>query len=166
MSSYNRRIFLALLAAPLAGCGFTPVYAPQGPAPRLQGAVQVADPDNKNGFDLVERLQDRLGHPEAPRFALNYAIRTNAVGVGITSENSVPRFNLTGTIDWVLSDMAGRRLTGGQVQSFTSYSATGSTVAGLTAEEDAARRLMRILADQIVSRLLATSGQWGTAGGT
>jgi LPS-assembly lipoprotein len=33
-------------------------------------------------------------------------------------------------------------------------------VAGLAAEEDAAQRLMRILADQIVSQLLATSGQW------
>ena len=51
------------------------------------------------------------------------------------------------------------------MQSFTSYSATGSTVAGLAAEEDAALRLMHILADQIVTRLLATSGQW-SAGAT
>jgi LPS-assembly lipoprotein len=43
------------------------------------------------------------------------------------------------------------------VQSFTAYSATGSTVAGLAAEEDAATRLMRILADQIVARLIAAS---------
>ena len=54
------------------------------------------------------------------------------------------------------------RVTGGQVKSFTSYSATGSTVAGLAAQEDAARRLMRILADQITARLLATSGTWNT----
>ena len=165
MSSCNRRIFLALLAAPLAACTFTPAYAPQGPAARLQGAVRVADPDSKNGFDLVERLEERLGRPEAPRFTLTHAIRTEAIAVGITSENSVPRFNLTGTVDWVLADMAGKRLTGGQVQSFTSYSATGSTVAGLAAEEDAGLRLMRILADQIVTRLLATSGQW-SAGAT
>ena len=52
------------------------------------------------------------------------------------------------------------RVTGGRVESFTSWSATGSTVAGLTAEEDARLRLMRILADQIVARLLATSGDW------
>jgi LPS-assembly lipoprotein len=43
------------------------------------------------------------------------------------------------------------------VKSFTAYSATGSTVAGLAAEEDAAYRLMRILADQIVAQLIATS---------
>jgi LPS-assembly lipoprotein len=46
------------------------------------------------------------------------------------------------------------------VEGFTSYAATGSTVAGLSAEEDASLRLMRILADQIVSRMLASSGTW------
>ncbi|MDZ4134280.1 MAG: hypothetical protein U1D06_01625, partial [Paracoccaceae bacterium] len=75
--------------------------------------------------------------------------------------NAITRFNLTGTVDWGLTDMvSGARLTGGRVQSFTSYSATGSTVAGLSAEEDASLRLMRILADKIVTQLLATSGQW------
>jgi LPS-assembly lipoprotein len=44
---------------------------------------------------------------------------------------------------------------GGREESFASYSATGSTVAGLAAEEDAATRLMRILGDRIVTRLLA-----------
>ena len=64
-------------------------------------------------------------------------------------------------IDWQLTERAtGTRVAGGTVDSFTSYSATGSTVAGLAAEEDAYLRLMRLLADQIVSRLLATSGAW------
>ncbi|MGB8814952.1 MAG: LPS assembly lipoprotein LptE, partial [Paracoccaceae bacterium] len=82
------------------------------------------------------------------------------IGVAITPENAVLRYNLTGSVDWVLADTAGKRITGGRVESFTSYSATGSTVAGLAAEEDAAFRLMRILADQIVTRLIATSGNW------
>ena len=51
----------------------------------------------------------------------------------------------------------GAQVTGGRVQSFTAYSATGSTVAQLAAEEDAGLRLMRILADQIVARLIAAS---------
>ena len=52
-------------------------------------------------------------------------------------------------------------LPGGAWENFTAYSATSPTVAGLTAEEDAAFRLMRMLADQIVTRLIATSGSWG-----
>ena len=80
------------------------------------------------------------------------------MGVGITTDNKITRYNLKGVVDYVLTDRAtGTRVTGGRVQSFTAYSATGSTVAGLAAEEDAALRLMRILADQIVARLIAAT---------
>ena len=157
MSSYNRRFVLVLPLA-LAACGFTPAYGPGGTATQLVETVRVADPRDKNSFDLVERLEERLGRPENHRFNLAYTIKTEAVGVGITTENEITRFNLTGTVDYTLTDKAsGTRLTGGRVQGFTAYSATGSTVAGLAAEEDAAFRLMRILADQIVARLIAAS---------
>ncbi len=160
MSSFNRRLFLTLPLA-LAACGFQPAYGPGGPAAGIQSSIRVADPSDKNAFDLVERLEERLGRPKADRFDLTYTIKTTATGVGITPDNAITRYNLNGTIDWALTNRTtGTRVTGGQVTSFTSYSATGSTVAGLAAQEDAARRLMRILADQITARLLATSGTW------
>lgn len=146
-----------LLAGAGAGCTFTPALAPNGPASKLMGRVTVRAPTDKNSFDLVERLEERLDRPRNPAYELSYTIRTEAIGVGITTENAITRHNLTGSIDWVLSDITGARMTGGKVQSFTSYSATGSTVAGLAAEEDAAYRLMRLLADQIVARLIAAS---------
>jgi len=37
-------------------------------------------------------------------------------------------------------------------------------VAGLAAEEDAAFRLMRIMADQIVTNLIASSSRWAAPG--
>lgn len=153
----------AVLAGPLAlaACGFTPAYAPGGGSDRLVGTVWVQDPTDKNGFDLVERLEERLGRPRDIRYDLAYTITTEAVGVGITSDNRITRFNLKGVIDYTLTERAsGARITGGRVQSFTAYSATGSTVAGLAAEEDAATRLMRILADQIVARLIAASASF------
>lgn len=148
----------AILAAPLAlaACGFTPALAPDGPAAALQGTVHVQDPTDKHGFDLVERLEERLGRPRTPRYDLAYTIVTETVGVGITTDNKTTRYNLKGVIDYTLTDRAsGSRVAGGRVQSFTAYAATGSTVAGLAAEEDASLRLMRILADQIVARLIA-----------
>ena len=42
----------------------------------------------------------------------------------------------------------------GKVQHFTSYSASGTTVATLAAKRDASVRLMTILADQIIDQLL------------
>jgi LPS-assembly lipoprotein len=162
MSSSDRRQFLLLMAAlPIAGCGFAPAYGTGGAASGIQGRIRVDDPSSKNGFDLVQRLEERLSRPKSPIYKLSYMITTNAIGVGVTPENAITRYTLTGAVDWGLADSTtGTRLTGGRVQSFTSYSATGSTVAGLAAEQDAALRLMRLLADQIVTRLIATSGQW------
>ncbi len=144
----------------LAACGFTPAYAPGGAATKLMGAVRLADPTDKNAFDFVERIEERLGRTELHRFDLAYNIVTESVGVGITPDNRITRYNLKAAIDYTLSDTAtGQRITGGRVQSFTSYAATGSTVAGLAAEENAAYRLMRLLADQIVTRLIAEAAK-------
>lgn len=159
MSSFNRRTLLAFLA--LSGCGFTPAYGPGGAASGVQGTIRAGDPTDKNAFDLVERLEERLGRPANAAFDLAYTITTTPVGVGITPDNAITRYNLTGSIDWTLTSRAtSARVAGGRVENFTSYFATGSTVAGLAAEEDASLRLMRMLADQIVTRLIATAGQW------
>jgi LPS-assembly lipoprotein len=155
MLSCNRRSFL-LLPLGLADCGFAPALAPGGAASGLMGTVRAADPVDKNGFDFVERIEERLGRPEAQRFDLTYAIATETIGVGVTTDNRITRYNLKGAIDFVLTDSTtAERISAGRVQSFTAYSATGSTVAGLAAEEDAAFRLMRLLADQVVARLIA-----------
>lgn len=145
-----------LLLPLLAACGFTPAGAPGGPVMALQGTVRVADPSDRNAFDLVERLEERLGRPAAPRFDLTYAISTEAIGVGLTPEAEITRYNLTGRIDWSLTDRTTQaRVAGGTVRNFTSYSAVGSTVAVLAAEEDAGTRLMRAMGDQIVTQLIA-----------
>ncbi|MBN8631128.1 MAG: hypothetical protein J0L76_09770 [Rhodobacterales bacterium] len=152
------RRFALLAPFALAACGFTPAYGPGGSAGKLTETIWVQDPLDKNAFDLVERLEERLGRPENIRYDLAYTITTESVGVGITSDNKITRYNLKGVVDYTLTERAtGARVTGGRVQSFTAYSATGSTVAGLAAEEDAGLRLMRILADQIVARLIAAS---------
>jgi LPS-assembly lipoprotein len=160
MLSYNRRSLL-LLPLALAACGFAPAYGPGGGAEGLQGRVRVADPGDKNAFDLVQRLEERLGRPGAAEYDLTYSISTESIGVGITPENAITRFHLTGKVDYsLIARASGQRVTGGRVENFTAYSATASTVAGLASEEDAGLRLMRILADQIVTRLLATAGSW------
>lgn len=160
MSLFNRRSLL-LMPLALAACGFTPAYGPTGPAAGLQGTVYATSPTDKNGFDLVERLEERLGTPKAVVYDLGYKISTSTEGVGITTANATTRYKVTGTITWTLTNRAtSTKVTEGKVSTFTAYSATGSTVASLTASEEASRRLMRILADQIVMRLQATSGQW------
>lgn len=161
---FDRRILPVLALVPMlaaTGCGFTPAFGPDGPAAKLQDAIQVQSPVEKNSFDLVERLEQRLGRSRTPTLTLGYQIKTATNGVGVTPDNAITRFNVTGAVNFILSDAAtGAELTKGTVESFTSYSASGTTVSTLAAERDAESRLMRLLADQIVARLVATSGAW------
>jgi LPS-assembly lipoprotein len=156
MSWCDRRGVLAFLLA--AGCGFAPAYGPGGAAEALAGRIGTAPPADKAAFDLVARLEDRLGAPQSPLLRIDYTLRLKPLGVGITPEGTVTRYNLTGAVDWRLVETAtGVERLSGRAESFTSYSTTGSTIATLAAEEDAQQRLMRILADQIVTRLLAAA---------
>ena len=149
----SRRSVLVMLA--LGGCGFTPALGTGGAARQLIGTVRAQDPDDQQDFDFVAAIEGRLGRPDVALYDLRYSIVTASEGVAITAEGAITRYNLTGAVDWTLTRVAdGQRMAGGREDSFTSYSATGSTVAGLTAKEDAARRLMVILSDQIVARLM------------
>ena len=151
-----RRTALAGLMA-LAGCGFTPAYAPGGAGDRLRGAVHLPDPTDIDSYALNAHLTARLGPATAPRYDLAYTLRVAVVEQGITPEQITTRFSLNGTLDFRLTDRAsGAVLSQGAVSAFTSYSATGSTIATTTAEADARARLMRMLGDQLVTRLLGT----------
>ncbi len=157
--SDRRFVILAPLA--LAACGFAPLYGPGSAAAALQGAVRAAEPSDRAGFDLVARIEERLGRPGIARFDLAYEITLEPVGVGVTTDGVTTRYTLTGSVAYSLTDRAnGAALHGGSVSGFTAYSATGSTVAVLEAEDDARARLMVILADQIVARLLASAADW------
>lgn len=160
MSSFNRRSFLALPLA-LAACGFTPAYGPNGPAQGLQGRIRATDPTDKNGFDFVTAVQARFGRSKDARYGLSYTITTESVGVGYATDTTITRYNLKGAVDWSLTDLTTEtRVAGGTERNFTSWSATSATVAGLSAEEDAAARLMVILADQIALQILAASARF------
>jgi len=157
MSSFNRRTLL-LLPLALVACGFTPAYGPSGPAQGLQGRIRAADPGDKNGFDFVTAIEARFGRSKDPRYGLAYTITTQSVGVGYATDTTITRYNLKGRVDWSLTDReTDARIAGGTAENFTSWSATSATVAALSAEADAARRLMVILADQIAAEILAAS---------
>lgn len=157
MSLPDRRTVLSLLVVlPLAGCGFTPAYAPGGAGERLRGRVAVQAPSTRNDFALTSRLESRLGAADAPAYDLGYSVTVYSISGGITPDNEITRYQLKGSVAYTLTDRATQaRVAGGMVRNFTSWSATGSTVAGIAAEEAAAARLMQILADDIVTRLIA-----------
>ncbi len=165
MLSSDRRLFLrrltgALLAGSvLTACGFTPAYAPTGAANRLQNSVLVDPPKNRAGFLLVREIEERLGRAGTERYGLSHSISLEEDDVAITEEDVTTRFNILGEIEYALRDLdSGAVLQSGTVESFTSYSASGSTVATQSAQRDAEERLIVILSDQILIRLAAGAG--------
>ena len=154
MSLSNRRFFCLSFAA-LAGCGFTPVYGPGGSAEGLRGRISIATPADEEGAALVRRLEDRLGRASSGDLELTADIRLKESAIGFLPDGELSRFNVDGQVDWELRDQTGRAVASGQERSFTSYSATSTTVATTFAQRDARRRLMVILADRMVADLIS-----------
>ena len=151
------------MAGAVGACGFQPVYGPEGAAKGLHGRIEIEDPSNQYTFDLARQLESRLGLPNAPDYVLSTNLAINQTQLGLTSNNDITRYNISGTASYVLRERGTEQtVTQGTVDSFTSFSGTGTPFATQTAQADAQSRLMVILADQIVSRLLATAGDWRT----
>ncbi|MEP2782661.1 MAG: LPS assembly lipoprotein LptE [Pseudoruegeria sp.] len=162
MSLFNRRSFLLSLTG-LAACGFEPAYGPNGSAAGLRGTIRVDDPTEKNSYDLVKQLEDRLGQPVNAQYGLAIDLELDLDDLAITQDQEILRYNLSGIADFSIYDLRTKEsLYKDKVRSFTSYSATGTNVSTRTAEEDAYRRLMVIIADQMTTKLIASSGNWRT----
>ncbi|MEP2530283.1 LPS assembly lipoprotein LptE [Shimia sp.] len=156
MLSFNRRLFL-LSAAALGGCGFSPVYGPEGGASVLQNNVLVDEPGDNASYLLTRELEDRLGRGSGGEtYGLSLSVKTDQESVGKTVAQVTSRYDIVGEATYSLRELNTKEvITSGKVNSFTGYSATGSTVAELAAETDAFERLMVILADRIVADLQA-----------
>ena len=160
MSWSDRRTLLAGALA-LGGCGFTPVYGPGGAAEGLRGRIAFDRPFDREGFDLVRQLENRLGAPADPRWRLSASIRRAQERVAVTSGGVATRYQILGQVDYALREIGtDRTVASGSVETFVTYSATRTAVATRAARRDAEARLMVALADQIADELLATSDRW------
>ncbi|MBV0913660.1 LPS assembly lipoprotein LptE [Anianabacter salinae] len=155
MSSFSRRIAcLSLLG--LAACGFSPVYAPGGSGTALQASVAARDPVNRSEFIYLDALEARIGRPASPEYTLDYALSVTSQSIGITAADVTTRYTLTGAAQITLRNEAtGETVLSDTVSGFTGYSTTGTQLATASAARDATERLMTILADRTVNRLLA-----------
>ena len=146
-------------ALALSGCGFAPAYGPGGTARGLQDNIHIDEPDTRETFLVTRRVEERLGAGGASApYTMGLAVSVSESSQGSSSDGATTRFRMVGTLTYSLR-RAGEKTAfeTGTVQSFTGYSATSSTAATLAAQRDARERLMVILADQLVDRLVIAS---------
>ena len=156
MSLFKYLLILPFLA--LTACGFTPVYGTNSNASVLLNSVLVQEPKNREGYSLTKQIEKRLGRATDPRFNLGVSVTTSEAALNVDSTGNINRYNVLGLIEYTLRDtQTGQIAASGRVDSFTGYSASGTTVSAQAAKEDAQERLMIILADLLISNLIATS---------
>jgi LPS-assembly lipoprotein len=149
---YRRSLILGLCALP--ACGFTPAFGPGRSAEGLRNQVAIIAPDTVSGFALRTAIEDQLGRATTPVYTLTLTQSEASNSAAILPDGDNARFDLRGTVNWTLGSDTGGLVGSGVVRSFTSYSATGSTVATQAAEADARDRLSRTLADLVVSDII------------
>ncbi|MBO6790774.1 MAG: hypothetical protein JJ894_09590 [Dinoroseobacter sp.] len=156
MSLSDRRSFLSvLLALPVAACGFEPVYQQDTAALGLRGKVLLDTPTTEIIFDLNRALEDRLGATRDPIYGLRTTYQESSSALAVQGTAAITRYNLIGTSSYDLRDLqTGITVLSGTVDSFTSYSATSTTIATAAAADDARQRLSNTLSDLIISDLL------------
>lgn len=165
MLLFNRRHMLALaLGLGVSACGFEPVYKQGTTASNLQGQIEIDLVKGRNGFELREELENRLGFADAGApYILTFKLTTTATGLAVTEDEGTTRTNLNGVAAFTLR----RRDTGAvvyqdSVQNVTAYGNTSETFPSAVAKRDANTRLAKALAGQIANRIAITSDNWAT----
>ena len=159
MSLFNRRLALLLLLAPLAACNFTPVYGPGGSGGVIRDQIRVADPQTRLDFEVLSRLEDRIG--TGATYTLSFVIDTAERDLAIDENETIERINVIGSLVYTVTEAAtGQVVDRGEVSTFTAYATTASPVATASARRDAENRLAVALADQLVTRLIASATDW------
>ena len=150
---WSRRTTLLALALAVGACGYAPVYGPQGNGAILQDALRLEAPQDEREYAFNRRIEDRLGR--GIRWALSVKIDVSETPLGITSTGNTTRYRKVGRATYTLVDPAtAETLVSGSTSGFTGYSTSGSTVATVASERDAAERLAILLADQVIDALL------------
>ncbi|MDG1008520.1 MAG: LPS assembly lipoprotein LptE, partial [Amylibacter sp.] len=153
---FDRRntLFLALGGC-ISACGFKPVYKEGSTASSLQGQIEISLIKGRNGFELREELESKLGRTvSVAPYVLALKLTISEMGLAVTEDEGTTRTSLNGIAAFTLT----RRETGkvifrDSVSNLTAYGTTSATYPSTVARRDANIRLMKALAAQIANRI-------------
>ncbi len=162
--SLSRRGLLALLTGGLAGCGFSPLYAP-GPGGTIGAAqaelatVHVALLPDRFGQVIRQALQARLqgsNTSSSRQFELLVAPRLSEEGIAIQPDSSVTRIRVIGDASFLLRRISppGPVLTSGTSRAIDGINLVNNQYFAVDLDNEAVqRRVAEELAQQITTQL-------------
>ena len=151
----NRRTFLTLSGALLAGCGLQPANQIQS-VDDIVSSISLETPRDRSSFYFRNALEDRLGGaPPLPRYGLSYKLSKSTTRSAITPDGQSLRQQVEGSVTFMLRNLETNAVVYTQnKRAFVGYSTNGSSAATQAAERNAERRLMQQLADEVMRDLM------------
>lgn len=154
------------LIAVLAGCGFHPLYGKANPEVTAQaqlikiGVRQSGDLKTAN-FRIGQQLRNTLltqltpyGEPAQPQYYLDVNMTESTENLAIQKNQVATRANLQIYATYILRYIAtGGAIFSGQARGVASYDIVQSEYANLAAEQDAERRSIQAVADDITLKI-------------
>lgn len=153
-----RAAAIALAAAMLGGCGFTPLYATPGVSAGMS-AIQVDVPHGRTAFLLGEDLNDAFARDrdKPAAYRLNVTLIEKRYPRGLRADNAADRYEAHLIVNYQLIEIgSGKVLTTGSEPVEVSYAASGQPYAGIVAQQDAQKRA----ADQVAQRIRVSLGAY------
>jgi LPS-assembly lipoprotein len=151
---------LLVLMTPLAGCGFTPLYADRAGSNVAAdlSMLDVKAPNNTLGRELKYNLLDILsssGNPPANApWVVELAPSFYEEDVAIESDAEVTRKNVVLVVPFRLVDTeTGKPVLRSTARARSSYDRVDSEFANIVAAEDAQKRVAKVVADDIKLQL-------------
>lgn len=165
-----RLIVAGLALFGLAACGFRPLYGERGVQALSSdelAAVQIDVIRDREGQMLRNELLDRFqaaGGAVKPRYGLSIVLQTTRAALGIRTDETASRVNLTMAASYVVREVAtGAVLFSGQGRSIDSFDILDSDFASTSSEADAVRRAVHDLSEQISTRVSIVLSNYKTA---
>lgn len=132
----------------VGACGFTPVYAPGSDTAVALADIELEEPKNEQGYLFAREMEDRIGRHANASKLLRYNITIRGEGV----ESDTERRRFVGAASYQLIDKSTLAVEqSGAVDTFAGYSVSDGLF--ITARQDAIKRLIVILADQMTREL-------------
>jgi len=122
----------------------------------VMGMAQHSHRDSIYG---AQGMRWRGGLPnDVPALTVARICGSGAEAIAIDRSNVSARANLIGTVRYTLTELeTGKVVDRGETTNFTGYSTFDTPIVTRAAERDAEKRLMQMLADQMLTRLVASA---------
>lgn len=157
-----RAALLAVCLAPLAACGFTPVYGGgQGGAFQNSGPIKIPEIQGRTGHYLRNELAREIGQgvPGFPAGTLEIDLTQGVERLAFAPDQAASRSDYVGAAKWQMKSVSGVVLAEGNVRERASFNFADAAYADLAAQTAAQERLATLLARSIRSEVIIAAGR-------